>query len=107
MENCFLATKVAFVNQFFDLASFFDVDWEDLRGLWLADPRIGESHTKVTAERGFGGRCFPKDMAAIIAATAPFGGARLLESVLAFNQSVRASAGILRQTVESINVKNP
>lgn len=35
MENCFLATKVAFVNQFFDLANHFEVDWDDLRCLWL------------------------------------------------------------------------
>jgi len=88
MENCFLATKVAFVNQFFELANFFDVDWEELRHLWLADPRVGESHTNVTAERGFRGRCLPKDMAAIIAASRPFGGAALLESVQAFNRSI-------------------
>jgi len=107
MENCFLATKVAFVNQFFDLARYFDVDWEDLRDLWLADPRIGESHTKVSAERGFGGRCFPKDMAAIIAATAPLGGALLLESVLAFNQSIRASADIPLHTFDNTNATKP
>jgi len=88
MENCFLATKVSFVNQFFELSNFFNVDWEELRHLWLADSRIGESHTTVTAERGFRGRCLPKDMAAIIAASRPFGGAPLLESVQAFNQSI-------------------
>jgi UDPglucose 6-dehydrogenase len=88
MENCFLATKVAFVNQFFELANYFEVDWEELRRLWLADPRIGASHTMVTAERGFRGRCLPKDMAAMVAASLPFGGAPLLESVLAFNRTI-------------------
>ena len=92
MENCFLATKVAFVNQFFELSNYFDVDWEELRRLWLADPRVGKSHTNITAERGYRGRCLPKDVAAIIAASLPFGGAPLLESVQAFNRSVCESA---------------
>jgi UDPglucose 6-dehydrogenase len=92
MENCFLATKVAFVNQFFALSGCFNVDWEELRQLWLLDPRIGESHTTVTSERGFRGRCLPKDMAAIIAASRPFGGAPLLESVQEFNRSICKSA---------------
>ena len=30
------------------------------------DRRIGDSHSKVTDERGFGGHCFPKDTAAIV-----------------------------------------
>ncbi len=89
MENCFLATKVAFVNQFFDIATAFGVGFEELRGLWLADSRIGESHTRVTEERGFGGRCLPKDMRAMIAAMAPFGGAPLLESVMVYNELIR------------------
>ena len=94
MENCFLATKVAFVNQFFELSSFFEIDWEELRRLWLADPRIGESHTVVTEERGFRGRCLPKDLAAIIAASLPYGGAPLLESVLEFNRTICESADV-------------
>lgn len=85
MENCFLATKVAFVNQFFDISTAFGVDFSELRRLWLADPRIGESHTTVTLERGFGGRCLPKDLAALIAAMKPYGGAPLLEAVLLCN----------------------
>lgn len=47
MENCFLATKVAFVNQFFDISNSLGVDFEELRKLWLADPRVGFSHTQV------------------------------------------------------------
>jgi UDPglucose 6-dehydrogenase len=88
MENCFLATKVAFVNQFHDIAQAFQIDFGELRDLWLADPRIGESHTLVTEERGFRGRCLPKDIAAIVAALRPFGGAPLLEAVMEFNASV-------------------
>ena len=92
MENCYLATKVAFVNQFYEIAREMKVDFSKLRELWLMDTRIGESHTRVTAQRGFGGRCLPKDLEAIAALMRPCGGAPLLEAVLAFNQLVRSKA---------------
>ena len=89
MENCFLATKVAFVNQFYDIAGVFGVPFSELRELWLADPRIGPSHTTVTEKRGFGGRCLPKDVAAMTAIMRLHGGAPLLEAVLKYNRHLR------------------
>lgn len=69
MENAFLAMKVAFCNEFYNLASAFGVDYNELRELWLLDPRIGRSHTWVhPEERGFGGKCLPKDLSALLAA---------------------------------------
>lgn len=66
MENCFLALKVIFCNEFYDLASIMSVDYNELRELWLLDPRIGRSHTFVLPDdRGYGGKCLPKDIAAI------------------------------------------
>jgi len=88
MENAFLATKVAFVNQFYDLAQGFGVDYNELRELWLADERVGRSHTIVTSERGYRGRCLPKDMASIIHAARQAGGAAFLEAVDRFNDEV-------------------
>jgi UDPglucose 6-dehydrogenase len=88
MENAFLATKVAFVNQFYDLAQAFGVDYNQLREIWLADDRIGRSHTIVTEERGYRGRCLPKDMAAIIHEARKHGGAPFLEEVDRYNDEV-------------------
>jgi len=88
MENTFLAAKVAFVNQFYDLAQAFGVNFNELRELWLADERIGRSHTIVTEERGYRGRCLPKDMAAIIHAAKQVGGAPLLEAIDRYNGEV-------------------
>lgn len=88
MENCFLAAKVAFVNQFHEIAAAYDVDFTELRNLWLADPRIGLSHTLVSKQKGFRGRCLPKDLAAIIAAMVPCGGAPLLQAIHLYNQTV-------------------
>jgi UDPglucose 6-dehydrogenase len=67
MENCFLALKVTFCNEFYDLAEKFGVDYNELRELWLLDPRIGRSHTFVLPDsRGFGGKCLPKDVSALV-----------------------------------------
>lgn len=67
MENAFLAMKVTFCNEFFEIAERTGVDYDELRELWLLDPRIGRSHTWVLPEkRGFGGKCLPKDLEAII-----------------------------------------
>jgi UDPglucose 6-dehydrogenase len=67
MENAYLAMKVTFCNEFFELATRLDVDYDELRELWLMDPRMGRSHTWVFPEsRGFGGKCLPKDLSAAI-----------------------------------------
>jgi len=86
MENTFLATKVAFVNQFYDIAEAFSVDFSELRSLWLVDPRIGPSHSEVTHERGFRGRCLPKDLSAMVAVMEARGAAPLLKAVLDYNR---------------------
>lgn len=100
MENAFLATKVAFANQFYDIADGFGVDYNELRELWLADERVGRSHTIVTAERGYRGRCLPKDMASIIHAAKEFGGAPLLEAVDRFNDEVCRKADKSKSAVK-------
>lgn len=66
MENAFLATKVTFCNTFYEIAEKFGVDYHKLREAWLLDPRIGESHTMVYPDnRGYGGKCLPKDIQSI------------------------------------------
>lgn len=67
IENCFFATKVTFVNEWYDICKAYGADWNELREMWLSDPRINRNHTLVFAKsRGYGGKCFPKDVKAII-----------------------------------------
>ena len=74
MTNTFLALKVEFINEMFDAATELDVDYDQLRELWLLDPRIGRSHTAVNPnDRGFGGLCFPKDVAGLVGWADDFG----------------------------------
>lgn len=91
MENCFLALKVTFCNEFYDLAEHFAVDYNELRELWLLDPRIGRSHTFVLPDdRGFGGKCLPKDVSAMVeAARAAEYSPRLLEAMQEVNAGFR------------------
>lgn len=67
MENAFYAMKVTFVNEFYDIARAHGVDFNVLRELWLADTRISRDHTFVYPDnRGFSGKCLPKDCNAIV-----------------------------------------
>ena len=66
-RNAFLATKVSFFNQIYDLCEATGIDYENVaQGIGM-DTRIGNSHTKVNTSRGYGGHCFPKDVKAILA----------------------------------------
>ena len=65
-RNTFLALKVAYFNQLYDLCKESGIDYEQVRKYTILDNRIGESHTTITDERGFGGHCFPKDANALI-----------------------------------------
>ena len=69
MNNCFFATKVSFMNEMYDIASKCGVDWNIAVDGWVRDGRIGHTHLAVPGpdgKRGFGGRCFPKDVQAMI-----------------------------------------
>lgn len=66
MENTFFATKVSFFNEFYDICKAYEVSYDRVRELFLNDPRINRMHTSVFLERGWSGKCFPKDICAII-----------------------------------------
>lgn len=70
VRNCFLSCKVAFFNEIYDYCERIGLNYETIRQLTIEDRRIGESHTQVPGNNGqfgFGGTCFPKDLAAFIA----------------------------------------
>ena len=71
MDNAWLSMQVTFANEFFEIAEAMGVDYSVLREHWSLDPRVSKYHTAVFPEaRGFGGKCLPKDLKAIIAAAA-------------------------------------
>jgi UDPglucose 6-dehydrogenase len=69
-ENAFLAMKVSFMNEFFDVFSRSGslATWEQLQTAFHQDyDRMGTTHWSVPGpdgQRGWGGRCLPKDVSA-------------------------------------------
>jgi Nucleoside-diphosphate-sugar epimerases len=63
VKNSYLATKVSFFNEVYDLAIKKQIDYEKVAQVVGLDPRIGSSHLIVpcNGKRGYGGTCFPKD----------------------------------------------
>jgi len=82
MENSFLATKVIFMNEFYELYKRMicakagrkvkddqlQPHWESIMKMFHYDVRMGTSHYQVPGpdgDFGFGGRCLPKDIRSI------------------------------------------
>jgi len=69
MCNCFFATKVMFFNEMRLLVDRLGMDWDSVMNGVLSDGRIAHSHTDIPGhdgDRGIGGKCFPKDINALI-----------------------------------------
>jgi UDPglucose 6-dehydrogenase len=65
MANCMLATKVVFANEMYDLCQKLNINYDEVKKMVIADKRMGSSHLDITSMRGFGGKCFPKDLLAL------------------------------------------
>jgi len=69
--NCFLATKITFINQFADLCERVGANVQDVaKGIGL-DGRIGIKF--LHAGPGYGGSCFPKDTLALAETARQYG----------------------------------
>lgn len=86
-ENSWLATKVTFFNEMYDLCEVFGVNYNRFREGFLLDPRVTPSHTFVYPDkRGWDGKCLPKDTAALCYSAVKAGRpAYLIEAVRQIN----------------------
>jgi len=66
--NTWFSTKVIFVNQMNDLCQKLGIDYDQVMEAAAADKRIGRTHLEVFHKgyRGYGGKCLPKDIRALI-----------------------------------------
>ena len=69
--NTFMAMKVIFFNQMYDIykKSGTTLPWNCFTEILSTDSRMGKTHMMVPGfdnKRGFGGTCFPKDSTALI-----------------------------------------
>lgn len=105
--NCFLATKVSFANELFEICEALDkqglnIDYDKVVEYSRLDTRLGHSHWAVPGPvpthdgryvRGFGGHCFPKDINALITVAKSMGlTPKMLEAAWEKNLDVRGPA---------------
>jgi nucleotide sugar dehydrogenase len=68
VTNTFLATKVSFANEMYQICQGLDIDYDKVIEYARYDDRLGNSHWSVPGpdgDYGYGGHCFPKDIAAL------------------------------------------
>jgi len=76
LTNTFLSTKVSFANEMYQLCNKLDIDYDKVVEYATMDDRLGKSHWNVPGhdgDFGFGGHCFPKDLAALLHLTVELG----------------------------------
>ena len=75
VANSFLAVKVSYANEVFDLCSRLGIEYAQVRDMVAADARIGVSHMDVhdAGYRGYAGKCLPKDSKSLLDLARSFG----------------------------------
>jgi UDPglucose 6-dehydrogenase len=92
-SNALLAAKVSLANELAEVCGRFGAEWTAVQPGVGLDRRIGPDHLSVSPERGFGGKCLPKDLDGLIdAATSAGYVPTLLREVAEFNRRVRGEA---------------
>jgi UDPglucose 6-dehydrogenase len=68
VTNTFLSMKVSYANEIYQLCNALEIDYDKVIEYARYDDRLGNSHWSVPGpdgDLGFGGHCFPKDIAAL------------------------------------------
>ena len=93
ITNCFLATKVSFANEMYQICESLDIDYDKVIEYSKHDERLGYSHWNVPGpdgDFGYGGHCFPKDVNALMSLARDLGiDPIILEAVDIKNNDVR------------------
>tara|TARA_B100000963_G_scaffold259493_1_gene227727 strand:- start:446 stop:1306 length:861 start_codon:yes stop_codon:yes gene_type:complete len=111
VTNCFLATKVSFANEMFQICEKLDIDYDKVIEYAKYDERLGYSHWNVPGpdgDYGYGGHCFPKDLKALISLAHDLSiSPRVLIAVDGKNNDVRTDRDWERQEGRAIinNIK--
>lgn len=91
--NCFFGLKVTFMNEMKEICDAAGGNWEDLVDGFIAEGRVHPEHLDVPGhdgKLGFGGKCFPKDMNALVSYAIKEGlDPELLSSAIKKNNKIR------------------
>ncbi|MGQ9493000.1 MAG: UDP-glucose dehydrogenase family protein [Anaerolineae bacterium] len=87
-SNCFLATKISFINEMANICEALGADVKEVALGMGSDKRIG--HAFLGAGVGWGGSCFPKDVKALAHIAATHGcHPQMLRAVMEINYDQR------------------
>jgi nucleotide sugar dehydrogenase len=99
--NAFLATRISFANEIAQLCELVGADAREVLPAIGADHRIGSAFLNPGV--GWGGSCFGKDIAGLIATALEFGHTpSMLQAAAAINQAQRVT--VVRKLQRELNV---
>jgi UDPglucose 6-dehydrogenase len=92
-SNCALATRISYWNEIFYVCRLLGIDSDVVAQAAAMDQRIGKYGT--VHGKAFGGKCLPKDLAALIHFSKELGyDPPLLKAVETVNERIKADRGI-------------
>jgi len=104
--NTLYSLKVVFANQIYDLCQKLGIDYETVKECAKAEPMVGKTHLEIfhtvgqlaKSYRGYGGKCLPKDMRALIQLGQRAGSEMtILEAAEKYNNELAREQGIKNQ----------
>ena len=107
VTNTFLALKVSYANEMYQICQGLGIDYDKVIEYARYDERLGNSHWSVPGpdgDFGFGGHCFPKDIAALqhLAGTMKID-TTILNAAIAKNTSVRTDLDWTKQIGRAVS----
>ena len=109
VTNTFLAMKVSYANEVYQLCQGLNIDYDKVIEYARYDDRLGNSHWSVPGpdgDYGFGGHCFPKDIAALQYVAASLGiDSTMLDAAIKKNQMVRTDLDWTKQIGRAVSVE--
>ncbi len=110
VTNCMLAAKVGLCNEFKRICDAAGIKWQEIVSLLKEDDRIGPTHLDVPGpdgQPGFGGKCFPKDLLALVGFAKDLGvDPKVLETIWDENVKYRKDADWLKIEGAVVEKKN-
>ncbi|NBX72407.1 hypothetical protein EBQ91_05810, partial [bacterium] len=109
VTNTFLAMKVSYANEVYEICQSLNIDYDKVIEYAKYDDRLGNSHWSVPGpdgDFGFGGHCFPKDLAAFEFISKKMGiDTVMLSAAIEKNNKVRTDLDWTKQIGRAISLE--
>ena len=109
VTNTFLAMKVSYANEVYQICHELNIDYDKVIEYSRYDDRLGNSHWSVPGpdgDFGFGGHCFPKDLAAFEFIAKEMGiDTIMLTAALDKNKKVRKNLDWVKQIGRAVSLE--